>query len=538
MPSKPALSSIPRSVVLSRTLAVLACWGLASVGVLTVGASPAQAAGSYAVTSTDDSGPGTLRQAMLDAALAGGSATVTVDPTVAAGAVTLASPLPLVPAGTVLTIEAAGLTVDGGGATGDGVRAFTVQIDASLTLSHITVAHARATTLSQGDDRIGTTVFGDGADGAAVATDGTLVVRASRFVDNRSIRAGGAISAGYIPPPGSSSSSATLTVSDSVFEGNSAAVGGAISTYVAPAIVTGSTFTRNSGTTGSGALDAVGSATRVSSSTFAGNIRSTASTFRRGSAVGGRAPMTLSHVTLAGNGPSPAVENSFESTAIDNSIMDTSGCDLSEAGPAGGAYSIDPGLSCAFTAPTALSNTDPGLDPAGLRDNGGPTPTIALTPTSAAIDHGTAAGTTVDQRGLPRPVDNVSVPNTADGSDIGAVEDQRAGYAISAFLPPVPQTTPKAGSTIPVKVRVLGAGGAPISDAQAQALAAACGVQVTLSGVTLPSSCAAYNAATDTFQLDVKLPKSLPSGTYALTVQVVTDGTVQATTSTSVTIRH
>ena len=475
---------------------------------------------------------------MLDAALAGGTSTVTVDPAVAGGTVTLGAPLPLVSTGSDMTIEARGLTVDGGGASGAGVRAFTVQIGATLTLSHVTVAHTRATTYVLGDDRIGTTVFGDKADGAAVATDGTLVVRASRFVDNQSLRAGGAISAGYLLPPGSDSSSATLTVSDSVFEGNTAARGGAISTYFAPATVAGSTFAHNSATMTIGALDAVGSSVRIANSTFAGNSAGSTATGGYSSAVGGRATMALDHVTLAGNGPAPAVGNSFTTTAISNSIMDSSGCNLAEAGPAGGAYSIDPGTSCGFTEPTSRSNTDPGLDPAGLPDNGGPTPTIALLSTSAAIDRATAGTTTTDQRGLPRPVDNLSVPNAADGSDIGAFEDQRIGYALSPFLPPLPKTSNQAGSTIPVKFRVLGAGGAPISDAQAQALAANCQVQVTLSGVTLPTTCATYNAGTDTFQLDVKTPKTLAPGSYTLTARVLAGGATAASASTPVVIRR
>ena len=70
-------------------------------------------------------------------------------------------------------------------------------------------------------------------------------------------------------------------------------------------------------------------------------------------------------------------------------------------------------------------NTDPLLDPAGLQDNGGPTQTIALIAGSPALDkarHFFANET--DQRGLPRPFDNPSIPNapSGDGTDIGAYE--------------------------------------------------------------------------------------------------------------------
>ncbi|HZT57022.1 MAG TPA: choice-of-anchor Q domain-containing protein [Pyrinomonadaceae bacterium] len=61
---------------------------------------------------------------------------------------------------------------------------------------------------------------------------------------------------------------------------------------------------------------------------------------------------------------------------------------------------------------------------ASLADNGGPTPTMALSPGSPAIDAGVAAGATFDQRGQPRTVDDPGVPNVggSDGTDIGAYE--------------------------------------------------------------------------------------------------------------------
>lgn len=62
-----------------------------------------------------------------------------------------------------------------------------------------------------------------------------------------------------------------------------------------------------------------------------------------------------------------------------------------------------------------------------LQDNGGPTPTLLPQPPySAAIDNGKSFGLATDQRGLPRPMDWGDYPNAAggDGSDIGACEVQ------------------------------------------------------------------------------------------------------------------
>jgi hypothetical protein len=81
---------------------------------------------------------------------------------------------------------------------------------------------------------------------------------------------------------------------------------------------------------------------------------------------------------------------------------------------------------------TIASPLDPKLDPNGLQNNGGPTPTIALLSGSPAIDQGTSNGLTgtltTDQRGtgFVRTFDdaNVSPPSRGDNTDIGAFELQ------------------------------------------------------------------------------------------------------------------
>jgi hypothetical protein len=80
---------------------------------------------------------------------------------------------------------------------------------------------------------------------------------------------------------------------------------------------------------------------------------------------------------------------------------------------------------------TNASPVDPKLDPAGLTNSGGPTPTIALLSSSRAIDKGSSVDfgfvhLTTDQRGsgFARIVDFPSVANAngGDGADIGAYE--------------------------------------------------------------------------------------------------------------------
>ncbi|MEM7009290.1 MAG: IPTL-CTERM sorting domain-containing protein [Thermodesulfobacteriota bacterium] len=69
-------------------------------------------------------------------------------------------------------------------------------------------------------------------------------------------------------------------------------------------------------------------------------------------------------------------------------------------------YNIDNGSSCIDGSVAGdKPNTNPRLDPRGPRDNGGPTPTVALFITSPAIDMGSpdCPPPDTDQRGFPRP---------------------------------------------------------------------------------------------------------------------------------------
>jgi hypothetical protein len=75
-----------------------------------------------------------------------------------------------------------------------------------------------------------------------------------------------------------------------------------------------------------------------------------------------------------------------------------------------------------FTGTGDQTGANPMLEP--LADNGGPTQTMKPAAGSPAIDAGVAAGATLDQRGMPRTVDDPGVANapTSDGIDIGAFE--------------------------------------------------------------------------------------------------------------------
>lgn len=78
-----------------------------------------------------------------------------------------------------------------------------------------------------------------------------------------------------------------------------------------------------------------------------------------------------------------------------------------------------------------ITGQDPNLG--ALRNNGGLTFTHALLVGSPAIDKGNSFGLTIDQRGASRPLDNPSIPNAADGADIGAFE-VRSSTAATATI--------------------------------------------------------------------------------------------------------
>jgi hypothetical protein len=90
---------------------------------------------------------------------------------------------------------------------------------------------------------------------------------------------------------------------------------------------------------------------------------------------------------------------------------------------------------------------DPKLDPLGLKDNGGSTPTIALQPDSPAIDKGTsvALGGALDKdqrQVFARTYDDAGVTNTADGTDVGAFELQPGGPTPTPTPTPTPSPSP------------------------------------------------------------------------------------------------
>jgi len=220
-----------------------------------------------------------------------------------------------------------------------------------------------------------------------------------------------------------------VAVVDSLFTGNYAdGIGGAISCLGGLLEVDRCAFIGNSSAAafdGGGALAATFGSTHVivRNSTFSGNHADT-----RGGAVHlyGGSLVELKNVTFMGNttpGPGRDIFSEGSTVRLSNTIID-GGCGTIYGGQIITlGHNLEQGDTCGLLPGLGdLVNTDALLGP--LQDNGGPTPTHALLPGSPAIDTGeVVCSVTEDQRRMPRPINGSEFSQPA--CDIGAVEHQR-----------------------------------------------------------------------------------------------------------------
>jgi hypothetical protein len=225
---------------------------------------------------------------------------------------------------------------------------------------------------------------------------------------------------------------ADLTVANSIMSGNNAFAGGAIFADGGSLTLRNSTVNSNFSYIGSGILVAGSTQLTIQGSTISGNNGFL------GLAVFDDAgpPSTIANSTVAdNNGKYGGIASDGDMTltstiAADNSTVDLIG-EMGDPVTSYASFSMietpDNDVTLVSTVP---GSNQVGVDPAleTLANNGGTTPTIALRSTSLAINKGIAAGTTTDQRGLPRPLNFLGVPIStapgADASDIGAFELQ------------------------------------------------------------------------------------------------------------------
>ncbi|MBK9711314.1 MAG: DUF11 domain-containing protein [Kouleothrix sp.] len=242
-----------------------------------------------------------------------------------------------------------------------------------------------------------------GAGAGGLLATGPLTVSSSVFSDNQVTNSGGGIMA-Y----------GQTTVSDSSFTGNSATrSGGGIWSYTgASVLVRTSTVANNSTGAIGGGLSNEGGALTLVNSTVANN-----SSGSIGGGIDNRGSVTVIHSTLSGNSATDlgsAIRNaSGASVTLRNTIIAGSAAIANCGGSiADGGYNIDSGASCGLSqASGSKASTDPRLDASGLQTNSGTTKTIALQPSSPAVNavplasctDQTGAALAADQRGAARP---------------------------------------------------------------------------------------------------------------------------------------
>ena len=290
-----------------------------------------------------------------------------------------------------------------------------------------------AITSANSDSASDACAIGGTADSIAFGVAGTIVLNSALPAISSDVAIVGPagkviLSGGGATPLFEVASGGILRLDALTLSGGLASDGGAIINQLGGTLtVFNSTFSGNRAQQSGGAIRNLGVATIVNS-TFASN----AATERGGAlaASGVGASMTLINSTVAANsaaqGGGIATEQQGAVTLRNTLIATNAGGNCLGTLTDGGG-NLDGGTSCGLVDGTSSSNAGVVLDPGGLRDNGGPTQTIAPVAGSRAIDRGMDAvcadATTVnrrDQRGEARPRDG-----DADGDarcDIGAFE--------------------------------------------------------------------------------------------------------------------
>ena len=218
-------------------------------------------AASLTVNTTADAGPGSLRQAMLDATVNTEAnivtfAVPTTDPGFNAGTnmftISLLSPLPDIPlaAMTINNLQSQGITVN----ANNSFRVFTLVNSAVLTINNLTIAGGFSSTLGGG-------IF--------MGNSGTLTLNGCTLRNNTASASGGGI---YM------ANSGTVTLINSTIRNNAAINGGAVYVFDSGTInVTNSTINANianNGGSGGGIYIGTSGTINATNSTFDGNSAS------------------------------------------------------------------------------------------------------------------------------------------------------------------------------------------------------------------------------------------------------------------------
>ncbi len=354
------------------------------------------------VTSTADSGPGSLRQALADVCRGG---VVRFDPALAGQTITVGGELTVERDLTIDGADAPGLALSGG----DAQRVLVVNAGAAATVRDLTIRDGYGFQLGgamivngqltlervlvEGSFTNGDLQFWQGGGGIYVGDGGSLRLRDSTVRGNATEGSDGGGIYGFL--------NSLIEIERSTVTGNTAGnVGGGLRT-LGDAVILNSTISGNvSAGWHGGAIFHTDGLLRLVHSTVTANQAPAGTTggIFVGTFTDARAEALLTSSILAGNSGEQCLEGRFGGGPVS---ISSAGGNLSSDG------------SCNLGAPGDLPATDPQLGP--LADNGGPTLTHALAAGSPAIDAADAATCpATDQRGVARP--------QGGGCDSGAYE--------------------------------------------------------------------------------------------------------------------
>jgi CSLREA domain-containing protein len=272
-------------------------------------------------------------------------------------------------------------------------------------------------------------VTAGGGGGIGTYHDTATIITHSTFSGNIANVGGGIDNAG------------NLAISDSAISGNTARNwGGGISNWN-QMVVQNSTISGNSAFDYGGAIyannDYYSGELNIVNSTISGNDAGVYGGGIYAAHSAGPTNLGIVFCTISDNAAPTGggIYNSGETSLLSSIIANSpsgSDCQVNVGSITDAGHNLDSDGSCGLDpASGSLPNTDPLLGP--LQDNGGPTLTHALLPGSPAIDAGdNDQCPTIDQRGIPRPVDG-----DEDGvpiCDIGSFEYQVI-YSQRFYLP-------------------------------------------------------------------------------------------------------
>jgi hypothetical protein len=428
-------------------------------------------ADTITVSNTNDSGPGSLRQALADAndgdtinfdvSLKGQTIALTSDELVIDKSITITGPgsdqlavsvdmqytfrIFHVMASPTVTIE--GLTI------GPSLYFYGCGIQndqATLTINNCAVTGNSGLDFGAGISNGGTLTLNNSSitynvllyqgTGAGISSSGTLII-------NNSIISGNLSGKGYTDG-GGIYSSGTLEMTNSTINGNSVGGRGGGIYNTGNAIITSSTISGNSSGGGypgppepgfgGGVSNGTGATLTISNSTISGNsVLTTDKGPGCGGGIGNNGSLQIANTTISGNSATNggAICNDAAPLEITNSILNAGDVGENIFNDGGTIISLGYNLSSDngggyLSAPGDQTNTDPILGP--LQDNGGSTQTHRPYPQSPAIDAGDPSFTPppfYDQRGT-------GFDRVVNGRiDIGSFEVQEG-------KPPPPSPTP------------------------------------------------------------------------------------------------